>query len=889
MRRNQLIVIPSFILFWFVQTTVIHAQIGFGNKERNKPIVDLNYANPGEYEIAEIRVEGADNLDENALISISGLKVGDKITIPGDDISNAIRKLWKQGLIEDISIGVEKIDLDKVYLVINLSELPRLTRFTFNGINSTQESDLKDLIEDKIGRIITPAVRKNIELSVRNYFNEKGYLNAEIQVNTVSDSLISNGSRLTIDVKKNSKVRINRIRIIGNEDIADSKLKKKLKKTNEFPRFHVLKAAMNEIPYITPQKVGEFFTETNELSREEFKEWLGTVVKPNVFASSKFLRKEYKNDKKLLVDYYNTKGYRDADILGDSIYKHSQNTINIDLNVLEGDKYYFRNITWKGNYVYGDSTLSKVLGIKKGDVYDMSLVQKKLQFDPTGLDISSLYMDNGYLFFNIDPVEIRVSNDSIDLEMRISEGTQATIRNVEIVGNERTNDHVVRRELRTLPGDKFNRSLIIRTQRELSQLGYFDPEQISPNVLPNPADGTVDIEWQLVEKSSDQVELSGGWGGAFGFVGTVGLVFNNFSMRNIVNFKKWRPLPFWDGQRLQLLVQANGKQFQNYSISFMEPWLGGRKPNAFSVSFNHSVNRIFSVFDTDLSDNGYLKLYSVSMGLGRRVRWPDDYFTLSNSISYTLYELKDFFSSQQSLGFSTGEANSITFNTTLARNSIDQPMYPRSGSNISLSVSLTPPYSLWRDISPDAPPEERYKFVEYHKWMFDSWFYQRLFSDLVINFRAHIGYLGTYGEPAGPFERFILGGDGLAGNNFLLGTDIIGLRGYPNNSINPVEQGTGITGGTIFNKFVMELRYPISLNPQATIYLLTFAEAGNNWNNFNAFNPFDLYRSAGVGARIFMPAFGLLGIDWGYGFNTLPGRNERSGAQFHFSIGQQIR
>ncbi|MEM7299377.1 MAG: POTRA domain-containing protein, partial [Bacteroidota bacterium] len=492
-----------------------------------------------------------------------------------------------------------------------------------------------------------------------------------------------------------------------------------------------------------------------------------------------------------------------------------------------------------------------------------------LNFNPSGADISSLYMDDGYLFFNINPVEVAVANDSIDIEMRIFEGAQATINKVTVSGNDKTNDHVILRQLWTRPGEKFSRSDLIRTQSELSQLGYFDPEQINPNVVPDPINETADIEWQLVERSNDQIELSGGWGGAFGFVGTFGVTFNNFSVKNIPHFDKWRGLPVGDGQSLSLRFQANGRSFQSYSFSFQEPWLGGRRPNSLGLSFSKSIQRqINRLTDETL---GWLKVTGVSASFGRRVRWPDDFFFVSTGISYQRYDLLQF--GTRALGFNTGDANSFTLNATIARRSVNNPMYPRGGSEVSLSASFTPPYSLWRNLDyAEASAEERFKWLEYHKWNFDSKYYLSLTGKLVLAARAHFGYLGSYTSEVGvgPFERFQLGGDGLTGQNFLLGTDVVGLRGYPNNSITPNEIGDpndpldDIEGGTIFNKFVMEVRYPISLAQSATIYALTFVEGGNNWNNFNDFNPYNLKKSAGIGLRIFMPAFGLMGIDWAY-------------------------
>jgi outer membrane protein insertion porin family len=512
-------------------------------------------------------------------------------------------------------------------------------------------------------------------------------------------------------------------------------------------------------------------------------------------------------------------------------------------------------------------------------------------------------MDDGYLFFHINPVEVAIAGDSIDVEMRISEGEQATINEVTISGNNRTSDHVIRRELSTIPGQKFSRSDIIRTQQSLSQLGYFAPEKVTPNIIPNPDKGTADIEWQVEEQSNDQIELSGGWGGYYGFVGTLGLTFNNFSIRNIPHLKNWKPLPVGDGQRLQLRMQANGRQYQSYSFSFTEPWLGGRKPHSFSVSFNSSVQR--SLYGYQISDttvvNPKLQVQSVTVGLGRRLEWPDNYFTLTNSVSYLRYILDNW---NSGLGFSNGLSNSITFNTTLARNSVNEIMYPSQGSNISLSLTLTPPHSLWRDIDyATADAAEKFKWIEFHKWMFDARYYLPLDNKkkLVLEAKTHFGFIGSYTSKAGigPFERFFLGGDGLAGgfNSFLLGQEIIGLRGYENNKVTPplydrygtVNSSDLVQGGIVYDKLGLELRYPVTTGNAATIYGFVFTEAGNNWNNYEDFNPFNLYKSAGFGARIFMPAFGLIGLNWAYGFDKLPFATDRSGSQFHFTIGQQIR
>ncbi len=878
------------------------SQFRRGRDREPQPVQEnaLNYANPVEYTIAGIEVTGIEILDKNAMISISGLKIGDKIKVPGDDISGAIRKIWKYGLVGDISILVDRIEGSNIYLTIELAERSRLNAFYFTGISKTQESGLKEDLNLIRGKIVNDAMVRNTELAVKKYFVKKGFLNTSVKVTQELDTL-NDGIKLRIDVDPKSKVKINKISFTGNDHIADAALKKRLKKTKEHPRFSLHRTLLTTA--FQPRK---YLGEPYPVEWRDVKEFLSDNVKLNVFTGSKFIQTDYEEDKKKLIDYYNSKGYRDAEIVEDSIYKHDDRTINIDFTIHEGPKYYFRNILWTGNYVYTDRQLQTVLGIGKGDVYNKELIQRKLTFNPKGLDISGLYMDDGYLFFRVNPVEVAVAGDSIDVEMRIFEGEQATIDQVTITGNERTSDHVIRRELMTIPGNKFSRSDIIRTQQSLSQLGYFAPEKVNPNLQPNQDQGTVDIEWQVEEQSNDQIELSGGWGGYYGFVGTLGLTFNNFSLRNIPNIKNWKPLPVGDGQRLQLRVQANGRQYQSYSFSFTEPWLGGRKPHSLTVSLNSSVQRYLGFgFATRIPDpteeTPTLKVNSVTVGLGRRLEWPDNYFTLTNSISVLKYTLNNWYTG--GLGFEDGDANSITFNTTLSRRSVNEIMYPSQGSEISLSLTLTPPHSLWRDIDySTASNAEKFSWIEFHKWMFDAKYYLPLDSKkkLVIEAKAHFGFIGSFTDKAGigPFERFFLGGDGLAGgfNSFLLGQEIIGLRGYENNKVTPPlysqyneRSTTEIQGGIVYDKLGLELRYPVTTGSAATIYGFTFVEAGNNWGSYEDFNPFQLYKSAGFGARIFMPAFGLIGLNWAYGFDKLPGATQPSGSQFHFTIGQQIR
>ena len=800
---------------------------------------------PKKYVLGGITVSGARYLDPSTLIGLSGLRVGDNITIPGEEIGKAIRKLWAQGILGDVNVTIARTEGDKIFLDFTLKERPRLSKFTFSGIRKGQTEELTKKITLIRGKVVTDALLNNTRAQVRKFFVNKGYLDTKVNILQVADSSLSNSVALRINVDKGNKVRIHDISFEGNKAFSDRKLKGKLKKTKE-------------------RKAYKFLT------------------------SGKFQKAEYEEDKKKLIEFYNAEGYRDATVVSDTLVRDAQG-LALTIKVDEGPKYYFRHITWNGNYLYDDKTLSGVLGIKPGSPYSKEILDKRLNYNPTGQDVTSLYMNDGYLFFTIEPVEKKVEGDSIDIEMRLSEGVQAHIKEINIAGNTKTSDHVVRRAIRTLPGDKFNRELLIRSNRELATLGYFDPEKVGINPVPNQADGTVDINYTVVEKPSDQVTLSGGWGGYAGFIGTVGLVFNNFSMRKAGTLRNWTPVPAGDGQRLALNIQANGLQYQAYSLSFTEPWLGGRRPNSLSFSLNRSISRIGTNFDA--STGSFIKVNSASVGLGRQLRVPDDYFTLSNSLSYSQYQTQNY-----SLlpGFSTGQATNITLNTTLARNSIDNPTYTRRGSSLSLSLSLTPPYSLFKGAHPDAN-----QWLEFHKWMFDASWFTPIVGKLVLNTRAHFGFLGSYGgRNLGPFERFKMGGAGLGyngGGNFIVGTDYIGLRGYddPNAAYAIPTAQSNQNGGIAYNKYVLEMRYPVSLNPAATVYVLAFAEAGNAFDTYTNYNPYKLYRSAGIGARIFMSAFGLLGFDYGHGFDQvvpLPGTTTKQDPNhFHFIIGQQIR
>lgn len=807
----------------------------------------IDYASPKEYTIGGIDVVGAMFNDERALVSISGLKVGEKIRVPGDALSTAIRKIWKLGIIGDVKISASKIEGKNIYLRIALTERPRLSRYFFEGVPQAHRTTLSDKVKLLRGRIVTDAMLQNAENSIKRHYAEKGFKNTEVNIIQQKDSLLHNSVLLRIAIDRKSRVRINDIVFEGVSKMEEKKLRRKMKKTKK---------------------------------RRPFR----------IFVPSRFVAEKFEEDKEKIIKYYRKNGYRNAAIVADSVWDFDQGAVNIKLKIEEGEQFHYRNILWTGNYKYTDEQLAYQLGVAKGDIYNPEELSKRLNFNPTGTDITSLYMDDGYLRFNINPVEVMVEKDSIDVEMRIFEGEQASINKVIVNGNTKTSDHVIFRELRTLPGQKFSRSDLIRTQQMLASMGYFDPEQIK--IVPKPNnDGTVDIQYDLVEKANDQIELSGGFGGHFGFVGTLGVVFNNFSARNIFNWKNWRPLPAGDGQRLALRLQANGREFQTYSLTFTEPWLGGRKPNSFSFNLTHSVQNHIS--RTSGAKIGSLKVSGITLSLGRRLTIPDDFFSLSQSLSFLVYTLNNY---QAFTDYKDGNSFNFTFNNTLSRSSIDNPTYPRMGAQISLSASFTPPYSLLfnrQSFSEDSKilTQNRYKWIEYHKWMFDNSWFMPIVGKFVLNARMHAGFIGAYNpkKGLGPFERFMLGGDGLSQGNFLLGTDVVGLRGYENNSILPYES-RGM-GGVTYNKYVLELRYPVSLNPSATIYILSFLEGGNNWNNFNEFSPFDLKRSAGVGARIFMPAFGMLGIDWGYGFDKILHKNELKigGSHFHFTIGQQMR
>ncbi len=872
----------------------------------NKPpatTFNLSYSNPQEYEIAGIEVTGANSLDAASIISVSGLKIGDKIMIPGEKISGAIKKLWKQGILGDIQVLVKKVEGNFIFLEIKLAERPRLSKFGFRerkkgsveNLKKTDADELKEKLHLIRGRVVTDALVRNSELRILRFYRAKGFLNAKVESKKEPDPVLKNSVVLNFVISKGKKVRINEIFFTGNEFASGEKLEGKMKKTKEKLRVSLGKNLNRDLLKLDTLKFKNVVNRLKELQLSEVGEYLGKNVNLNIFASTKFDKSLFEEDKDHILSYYHAQGYRDAEILWDSTVQASPFDLDLYIGIDEGERYYHRNILWNGNYLYDDKYLGKILGIRKGDVYNKANLDKRLNFNPTGLDISSLYMDDGYLFFNIQPVEVAVVGDSIDLEMRIYEGSQATVNRILLKGNNVTSDEVILREIRTLPGYKFSRRDIIRTQTQLSQMGYFDPEQIGITPLPNPNDGTVDIEYQVVETPSNQIELSGGWGGVFGFVGSLGLVINNFSLKKALQLKEWNPLPSGDGQRLAIRAQANGRQFQSYSVSFTEPWLGGRKPNSLTVSFNHSrQNRIDPVTNRTV---GNLYISGVTVGIGKRLTWPDDYFVWNNSVSFLYYDIQNI----QGFGLIAynGIARNINFNSTISRNSVDNPMYPRHGSIVSFGVTLTPPYSMFRDPAEEGETINNFEWIEFNKFMFDNSWYVNPVANLVISGRIHFGFIGRYNpsQAIGPFERFNLGGAGLAGQNLLLGTEVIGLRGYEDGQVRPFETGYTDSGipfqqpvdGVAYNKYVLELRYPLSLNPAATIYGVGFLEGGNNFANYQTYNPFKNYKAVGFGVRIFMPAFGLIGLDWAYGLDPIPGTNTISGSRFHFTIGQQIR
>ena len=840
--------------------------------------VEVDYTRPRKYIVGDVAVEGNTYFSSNQIVSQTGLLKGREVTIPGDDITSAIKKLTTRGFFEDVGIYVDHFSpaRDSVYLTIKIMERPRVSKYTYTGIKSSEKKDLQERLNLRRGGEFSDYVKESSIGIIKRYYAEKGYLLCDVDVQTQKDSMVRHAIQVNFNIDKGPKVRIKDINFIGNEHVSDYTLAKSMKKT----------------------KSNKFY---------------------NFFNSKKFNEKEYPEDKKNLISAFNEAGYRDARIVPDSVYlvdvvsKNGKvkKRICIDLEFDEGNKYYFRDVTWTGNSVYSAETLNEVLKIQKGDVYDKVSLQKRLYGGgkQTDYDVSKLYRDNGYLFFQLSPVETNIQNDSVDVEIRISEGKQATIGNVVINGNDLTNEKVVRRQIYTRPGYLFSQSDFERSIREISSLGQFDPEAIMSeggySIVPNQLDNTVDLIYNVTEKPSSQLELSGGWGGNT-FVATVGVSFNNFSTQRFFDKNAWRPVPLGDAQNLAFRFQTNGTYYTALTASFTEPWLFGKKPTSLNLSayYTRQTNSYLAL--NILSHDRQMEVFGFSASLGKRLKWPDSYFVLYNGLSWQTYKLTNWYSGY--FIFDDGLANNLSYTVNLSRNSTDQMIYPRSGSEFSASLSLTPPYSVFRKYDYDDEgnkfsvpsykdvdysnwsSQNRYRWIEYHKWKFSASQYIKLVGDLVLMAKAQFGYLGYYNRNWGysPFEGFLVGGDGMSGYS-TYGSDVISLRGYENYALTPYlptsYNSNGYAyAGNVYDKFTVELRYPVILQPQSTIYVLGFLEGGNCWSDIRKFNPFQIYRSAGVGVRVFLPMVGLIGVDWGYGFDS----SSKGGSQFHFIIGQQF-
>ncbi len=867
----------------FIATFVLLSPMAWSQINIGDDLSTINYERPSEYVIGGITVSGAEFVNEHVIIMLSELDLGTKIKVPGDKITGAIRKLWSQGLFENISITATKIQGNKIFLDIHLLEKPRLSKFSFDGIRKAEADDIREKINLSRGDVLSDHLLIRTRNIIKEHYASKGYLNTEVTFKEKPNKKMANFEDLTIGIKKNKKVKIGEINIYGNEEVSDGKIYSTMKETKKRGYFNPL----NPLGPLVLDLTADIATLKFKKFQDDIADYISDNYKVNIMKGSKYIESNYEDDLNLIVAKYNQMGYRDAHIISDSVYTIDKQNIGIDITIEEGNKYYFRKIDWVGNTIYTSEFLTKILGIRKGDVYNKELLETNLNYNPMGFDISSLYMDNGYLFFNATPMEVYVSSDSIDLEIRIFEGKQARINKVTIQGNEKTNDHVVIRELRTVPGQLFSRSDIIRSTRELANLQYFNAETIQPDVRPNAAEGTVDVIYKVEETSADQIELSGGWG--YGrVIGTIGLKFNNFSLNNFFKKDAWRPIPSGDGQKLALRFQTYGKDYMSWSVSFTEPWLGGKKPNALSVSYFHSLytNRL------PKSDSNYASFIidGVTVGIGKRLQWPDDFFTLYQGVNFQRYKLLNY-STIFPIGSGTGTYNNLSYEINLGRNSISQPIYPRSGSDISLGLEVTPPYSLFSDQDySQLGDTDKWKWIEYHKWKAKAYWYFELMDKLVLATKFRFGYLGHYNSDLGttPFERFYLGGDGMSGMNNFDGRELIGMRGYANESVTPLYYKDKNIGGTVFTRYTIELRYPISLAPTSTIYAQAFFEAGNSWLGSYNFDPFNLKRAAGFGVRVFLPMFGMLGLDWAYGFDDIRGIPSASGSHFHFSMNQSL-
>ena len=854
--------------------------------------------NGKEYILAKVEVTGKVSYNEQTITTFTGLEKGQSIIVPGEDISAAIKKLWKLGLFSDVNFYVSEIKGDSIFLELNINELPKISDVKIKGVKKGKSEEIIKETDLKKGKIVNENLLTTTKNYIENKYKKDGFYNAKVAINTIPDSTGSE-VKMVVNIDKGSKVKVSEIDFDGNTQITDAKLKRAFKNTK-----------------------------TKSVLR--------------VFKSSKFVKEKYKEDLNAVISKYKENGYRDARIVSDSVtYNKKKNTVAIKVQLEEGRKYYFGDIRYLGNTVYTDRQLNSILKIKKGDVYNGTILQERIadQTKPDGQDLTNEYQNNGYLFSSINPVEVRTVNDTIDFEIRITEGPIAYFNKITVVGNDKTNDHVIYRELRTKPGQKYSKEDLIRSIREIGQLGFFDPEAIKPDFKNvDPQAGTVDIEYNVVEKGSSQVELQGGYGGG-GFIGTLGLSFNNFSARNIFKKEAYKPLPMGDGQKMSLRLQGSS-YFRTYSLSFSEPWFGGKKPVSFSSSFSYSKQFLYNYQTRDVTRDQSFNIISLSTGIAKRLTVPDDYFVLSQAVSFQYYDLNNY--NTGLFTFGNGSSRNLTYTIGLTRNSKGvNPIFPTTGSEFSVTAKFTPPYSLFNgvdyadlgnqeeykvkagqnyndpdgaDIAPgtylneegyavtnyqDAATDigkvdqKRFNWLEYYKIKFKGDWYTRVWDKLVLRTLGEFGYMGAYNNARGvvPFERFYLGGDGLA--NFSLdGREVIQLRGYPNNSLSPIieegpQRGEQV-GATVYNKFSVELRYPITLNQSASIYALTFLEAGASYNDFKSYNPFNMQRSAGVGLRVFMPAFGLLGIDFAHGFDAIPGQSVKSGWQTHFIIGQQF-
>ena len=835
--------------------------------------VEVDYNNPKKYIVGGVRLEGNEYLSPDQILQVAALREGMEVTVPSEDLSNIVSRLWLQRYFEDVSVSIDSITptRDTAYFKISIIERPRVSRWVFSGVKSGEEKELRERLNLRRGGEFSDYVAKTSSDIIKRYYKEKGFYNVKVDVNTKRDTVIKSAIRVQFAVDRGEKVKIQKITFNGVEHVKESKLVRSMKKTRD--------------------------------KRLQ-----------NFFSSKKFQEKEYDNDKRSLIAAFNEAGYRDARIVKDTMYYVEPNRLQIDFEIDEGRQYFFRDITWTGNSVYSAESLNQVLKINKGDVYDVVTMEKRLFGGGKQSDmyVSQLYRDNGYLFFQIEPVELNIEGDSVDVEMRVVEGKPATLNNIVINGNDLTNERVIRRQLFTYPGNLFSQSEFERSIREIASMGQFDPEAIMDpakgwSILPNPMDNTVDIVYNVTEKPSSQLELSGGWGGNT-FVATVGVSFNNFSTRRFFDKTAWRPVPLGDAQNLSVRFQTNGTYYTSLSASFSEPWLFGKKPTSLNMSVYYTRQTNSYIYYNILNNDEFMEVYGFAAGLGKRLKWPDSYFVLYNQLSWQTYRLQNW--AYQFL-FNTGISHNLSYTLSLSRNSTDQQIYPRLGSDFSFSLQLTPPYSLlrkkdyglldaegnpakvdsWKDINYNfQSSQHRYKWIEYHKWSFKGAVYTKLIGDLVLMARAQFGYLGYYNRNWGysPFEGFRVGGDGMSGYD-TYGSEIISLRGYENYSLTPQALSSyNSTGnyyaGNVYDKFTVELRYPVILQPQSTIYALLFLEGGNCWSDIRDFNPFQIKRSAGVGVRVFLPMIGLLGVDWGWGFDD----PVNGGSQFHFVIGQQF-